>query len=65
MMKTIALGLVVTLSAASLLLSAPQSAQAGKFKGRINSRQVRQQGRIYQGAHSGQLTGKEYLSLQK
>ena len=40
-------------------------ALAGPYSPRIDRRQVRQQGRIYQGVNSGQVTPREYRSLQR
>lgn len=64
MRKALSFALAVTLASGTVILAASQ-AEAGRIKGRINTRQARQQHRIYNGVSSGALTPREYARLQK
>ena len=59
-MKLAILKSVVTTASAMLFIGSLAVTEAG-----INQRQRRQQKRIYQGAKSGQLTGKEFNKLER
>jgi hypothetical protein len=64
MKNNIALSLILSLVAGSLLVITARPAEAN-YKNRVNKRQTRQQSRLYNGASNGALTGREYRHLQK
>jgi hypothetical protein len=65
MMKRLLIASLLTVVGTAATLGLASAAQAGTNSPRIDQREARQQGRIYQGVRSGSLTPRETYRLER